>query len=210
MRSRAEELALADPETRARVLDGLEPEQLRHLLTDWHFLRRPDQALPTGPWRTVLVMAGRGWGKSRFGAESVNELVMEHGYKRIGFIGRTSADVRDVMTHGPSGVLNVGPPEYRLKHYPSKRLLRWPNGAEALTFSADKPDQLRGPQYDLVWGDEVLGLPIRKVVIPVAAGRNIAVLTEAAVRSTVLQLRGVDTMRDFVERQHRMIQQSGS
>ena len=57
---------------------------------------------------------------------------------------------------------------------------------------------------------EVLGLPIRKVVIPVAAGRNIAVLTEAAVRSTVLQLRGVDTMRDFVERQHRMIQQSGS
>jgi HPr kinase/phosphorylase len=57
---------------------------------------------------------------------------------------------------------------------------------------------------------EVLGLPIRKVVIPVAAGRNIAVLTEAAVRSAVLQLRGVDSMREFIERQHRMIQQSGS
>ena len=56
---------------------------------------------------------------------------------------------------------------------------------------------------------EVLGVPIRKVVIPVAAGRNLAVLTEAAVRSTVLQLRGFDTMRDFVERQRQMIETGG-
>ena len=86
MRSLAEELALADPDVRARVLDGLDPETLRHLLTDWHFLRRPDQALPKGPWRTVLVMAGRGWGKSRFGAESINELVAEHDYRRVGLM----------------------------------------------------------------------------------------------------------------------------
>lgn len=57
--------------------------------------------------------------------------------------------------------------------------------------------------------EDVLGLPIRKVVIPVAAGRNIAVLTEAAVRSTVLSLRGIDTMREFIERQHRMIEGGG-
>ena len=56
---------------------------------------------------------------------------------------------------------------------------------------------------------EVLGVPIRKVVIPVAAGRNLAVLTEAAVRSTVLQLRGFDTMGDFVERQRQMIETGG-
>ncbi len=57
---------------------------------------------------------------------------------------------------------------------------------------------------------DVLGLAVRKVVIPVAAGRNMAVLTEAAVRATVLSLRGIDTMREFVERQHRMIEQAGS
>lgn len=173
MRSLAEELALAAPDVRARVLDGLDPETLRHLLTDWHFLRRPDQALPMGTWRTVLVMAGRGWGKSRFGAESVNELVSEHDYRRVGLIGRTAADVRDVMVHGPSGLLNAGPPEYRPKHYPSKRLLRWPNGAEALTFSADKPDQLRGPQYDLVWGDEVATWRTRDVWDQISFGLRV-------------------------------------
>lgn len=55
---------------------------------------------------------------------------------------------------------------------------------------------------------DVLGLPIRKVVIPVAAGRNIAVLTEAAVRSTVVSLRGIDTMGDFIARQNRLIRDS--
>lgn len=53
---------------------------------------------------------------------------------------------------------------------------------------------------------DVLDVAVRKVVIPVAAGRNLAVLTEAAVRSTVLQLRGIDTTSEFVERQHRIIQ----
>lgn len=56
---------------------------------------------------------------------------------------------------------------------------------------------------------DVLGVPIRKVVIPVAAGRNLAVLTEAAVRSTILQLRGIDTTSEFIERQHRIIQSQG-
>jgi HPr kinase/phosphorylase len=51
--------------------------------------------------------------------------------------------------------------------------------------------------------EDVLGLPIRKVVIPVEAGRNIAVLLEAAVRNTILQLRGIDTLANFMERQQR-------
>ena len=52
---------------------------------------------------------------------------------------------------------------------------------------------------------EVLGVPVRKVVIPVAAGRNLAVLLEAAVRNTILQLRGIDSMQDFMDRQQRMM-----
>jgi len=53
--------------------------------------------------------------------------------------------------------------------------------------------------------EDVLGLPVRKVIIPVASGRNLAVLTEAAVRNTILQLRGVDTMRDFLARQQQQM-----
>jgi HPr kinase/phosphorylase len=54
--------------------------------------------------------------------------------------------------------------------------------------------------------DEVLGLAIRKVVIPVEAGRNLAVLLEAAVRNTILQLRGIDTLKEFMERQQRAME----
>jgi len=53
--------------------------------------------------------------------------------------------------------------------------------------------------------EDVLGLPVRKVLIPVASGRNLAVLTEAAVRNTILQLRGIDTMRDFLQRQQQQM-----
>ena len=49
---------------------------------------------------------------------------------------------------------------------------------------------------------------MRKVAIPVAAGRNLAVLTEAAVRATVLSLRGIDTTREFVRRQQQAITDS--
>ena len=54
--------------------------------------------------------------------------------------------------------------------------------------------------------EDILGLPIKKVIIPVAAGRNIAVLLEAAVRNSILQLRGIDTLRDFIERQQAAMQ----
>ncbi|HEV7856381.1 MAG TPA: HPr(Ser) kinase/phosphatase [Herminiimonas sp.] len=54
--------------------------------------------------------------------------------------------------------------------------------------------------------EEILGLPIRKVVIPVEAGRNLAVLLEAAVRNTILQLRGIDTLKDFIVRQQKAME----
>ena len=69
--------------------------------------------------------------------------------------------------------------------------------------STHEDEYERLPLEDL--SEEVLGLQVRKVVIPVAAGRNLAVLAEAAVRNTILRLRGIDTMREFVERQQRAI-----
>ena len=81
--------------------------------------------------------------------------MFEHGgYRRIGLLGATAADVRDVMTEGESGLLAVCPPWNRPTYEPSKRRITWPNGAMATTYSADEPERLRGPQHDGLWADE--------------------------------------------------------
>jgi len=104
-----------------------------------------------------MFLAGEGMiptHNTRTGAEWVRRRV-EQGARTIYIIGRTTADVRDVMVGGPSGILAVSPPNNRPKYEPSKRRLTWPNGAYAICFSADEPDQLRGPQADTIWADEV-------------------------------------------------------
>jgi phage terminase large subunit-like protein len=102
-----------------------------------------------------LLLAGRGFGKSRTGAEWVRAEVESSRRKRIALVGRTAADVRDVMIEGESGILAISPPWFKPVYEPSKRRLTWPNGAIATTYSGDKPDQLRGPQHDGFWADEL-------------------------------------------------------
>lgn len=74
---------------------------------------------------------------------------------RVALVARTAADVRDVMVEGESGILAISPPWFMPRYEPSKRRLTWPNGAIATTYSGDKPDQLRGPQHDGAWLDEL-------------------------------------------------------
>ena len=105
-------------------------------------------------WDTWLHLAGRGFGKTRTGAEWVIEKAMEDSEAHIALVGRTVADIRDVMIGGKSGILKCSPPWFRPEYIPSKRVLIWPNGAKATTYSAEKPDQLRGPQHTHAWGDE--------------------------------------------------------
>ena len=98
-------------------------------------------------------MAGRGFGKTRVGAEWVRKIKDYHG--RIALVGETAADVRDVMVQGESGILATSPPWDRPEYLPSKRELRWANGAIAKTYSGEEPDQLRGPQHEAAWYDEL-------------------------------------------------------
>ncbi len=100
-------------------------------------------------------MAGRGFGKTRAGAEFVRAEVEAGRAQRIAFVAKTPADARDVMIEGESGILHVGHPKTRPDYEPSKRRLTWPNGATATVFSSKEPDQMRGPQCDLFWGDEI-------------------------------------------------------
>lgn len=102
-----------------------------------------------------LYLAGRGAGKTRAGAEWVRDQVESGRARRVALVARSVPDVRDVVVEGESGLLRIGDPARRPTWEPSKRRLTWPNGAIATTYSADEPDQLRGPQHDAAWCDEL-------------------------------------------------------
>ena len=121
----------------------------------WKYWAREEQLPPPGEWRTWLLLAGRGFGKTRTGAEYIHDRVNRHGHRRIALVAATAADARDVMVEGESGLLAVGHETERPVYEPSKRRLTWPNGAIATTYSADEPERLRGPQHDLAWCDEI-------------------------------------------------------
>jgi len=154
-KSPAELLAALPPHARELALEQLSDEALKALHYSWDFLARPHQREPDGNWRIWLVMAGRGWGKTRTGAEWIRDKVESGTYRRIALVGRTSADVRDVMVEGPSGLVAVSSPEMKPVYEPSKRRVIWPNGATAIMFSAEEPDLLRGPQVEGAWCDEL-------------------------------------------------------
>src|SRR6056300_790236 len=143
-RSVFERLARQPAEERERLIASLTQEQRRSLLFDWSVWRRPKQATPHGDWRVWLILAGRGFGKTRTGAEFIREQVDRGQYGRIALVGATAADVRDTMIEGESGLLAVFPPEHRPRYEPSKRRITFHNGSTAVAFSADEPDRLRG------------------------------------------------------------------
>ena len=139
-------LASLTPEQRTSFLAKLTPEELESLRHDWSFWARPEQRPPSGDWRTWLILAGRGAGKTRSGAEWVRACacgatpLTGGSYSRIALVAETAADARDVMVEGPSGLLAVHPPAFRPKFETSKRRLtardhrRWsPFSSKAVT-----------------------------------------------------------------------------
>ena len=147
--------ALPLDERQAR-LGRLTQDQVDAFLWDWTFWARPEQLPPPGDWITWLLLAGRGFGKTRTGAEFVRGKVELGDAGRVALVARTAADGRDVMVEGESGLLAISPPWNRPKYEPSRRRLTWPKtGAIATLYSADEPDLLRGPQHDLAWADEL-------------------------------------------------------
>lgn len=125
------------------------------LAYDWRAWARPEQLLPPGPWTTWLILSGRGWGKTRTGAEATRTLAEAGRCGRMALVAPTAADARDVMVEGESGLLAIAPPWNRPRYEPSKRRVTWPNGALATLYSADEPERLRGPQHDFAWCDEL-------------------------------------------------------
>ena len=145
------------PETKQKeFINSLTEEQCNQLMHDWKgFLARPNQITPTGKWDIWLILAGRGFGKTRTGAEWIREQIDKHDVRKIAIVGETAADARDVMVEGEAGILNVYPNNQQPKYEPSKRQITWGNGAVAKIYNATEPDQLRGPQHEIAWCDEI-------------------------------------------------------
>lgn len=140
---------------------SLTSEQREQLLHHWPFWARPNQLAPAGQWLTWVILAGRGFGKTRCGSEWVRSMVCgptpfaAGSASRVALVAETAADGRDVMVEGDSGLMSVHQRDFRPTYQPSMRRLTWPNGATATVFNATEPDQLRGPQFDLGWCDEL-------------------------------------------------------
>jgi len=140
------------------VLSELAPTDtdLQALEYAWEFWARPKQLPPPGDWFIWLIRSGRGFGKTRTGAEWIIHRAQHGPYKPIALVGQTKADVRDTMIEiGESSILKCSPPWFVPHYEPSKRRLTWPNGMVATVFSGDEPGQLRGPQHATAWVDEL-------------------------------------------------------
>lgn len=147
-------LGLLSVSERTRILKECSPAELEKLEFDWSFWGRKNQFLPDGDWITWLVLAGRGFGKTRTGAETVKKWVND-GVQRINIMAKTPADARDVMIQGESGILAVYPTWEQPLYEPSKLRITWKNGAIAQIFSGENPDQSRGAQCEKAWVDEL-------------------------------------------------------
>jgi phage terminase large subunit-like protein len=165
--ARALLLALAElpPETLRRVMAGLPRAAVRAIVEEWWWGARGGQNEPAGNWRIWAVVAGRGFGKTRVGAEWIWARVREAGSNphaaplRIALVGATDGEVARVQVEGESGLLACARSGEKAVWQPSKGLLTFGGGAMAFAYTAEKPSVLRGPQHHYAWCDEIAKWP---------------------------------------------------
>ena len=140
---------------RAWVVRGLTMPQKRALDECWAAWRHDGQGAPAGPWATWTIMAGRGFGKTRAGAEWVSELARRHRGARIALVGATIEDAVKVMVLGRSGLRAVARTGEEVRFNKTAGEVRFPSGATAFLYSGACPEKLRGPEHHFAWCDEI-------------------------------------------------------
>ena len=152
----ARALAGRDEAKQRYALRRMTTPQLRSFVQDWPVWAHDGQLAPDGDWRTWLMMAGRGFGKTRAGAEWVSALARQFGAGlRIALVGATPAEVERVMVKGKSGLFAVAGADEDLLWYPSRGLVEFASGAQAFAYSGANPEGLRGPEHHFAWCDEL-------------------------------------------------------
>jgi phage terminase large subunit-like protein len=149
-----------EPDERQDFADGLSAQEKAEFAFHWKMLARREQLPPDSDWRIWLICAGRGFGKTRAGAEWVRDIAEWHPHARIALVSASLAEARAVMVEGESGILACCPPERAPIFEPSLRRLSFPNGAVAELYSAAEPESLRGPQFSHAWCDELAKWPL--------------------------------------------------
>ncbi len=149
-----------DKAERDAMFDRLGAGGTLALAADWTQQARPAQIAPEGDWRIWMLMAGRGFGKTRAGAEWVRGIAEGDGRARIALIGASPAEARAVMVEGESGLLSIAPDWNRPMWHPALRRLEWRSGAVAFVQGASDPEALRGPQFSHAWADEIGKWPL--------------------------------------------------
>jgi phage terminase large subunit-like protein len=138
-------------------LDETERSSFAYL---WEYTARANQLPPPGDWRVWMIMAGRGFGKTRAGAEWVRMIADSNPDARIALVSSSLAEARAVMVEGESGLLAICRPDHQPQFEPSLHRIRFENGAQAQLFSAAEPEALRGPQHSHAWCDEIGKWPL--------------------------------------------------
>lgn len=174
----------------------LRDDRYEKLLTDWAWWRRADQCPPAGDWHVWMLLAGRGFGKTRTGAEWVRAFAEATPGARIALVAASLHEARQVMVEGESGLLAIAPEARRPDYESSLRRLTWPNGAVATLYSAAEPDSLRGPEHEAAWCDEIAKWPQGE-----AAWDNLMLTMRIGVRPQVVATttpRGVPLVRRLI------------
>ncbi len=144
-------------ETQEAYLRTLSPQELDALATDWRFHARAEQLAPLGDWLIWLLLAGRGFGKTRSGAEWVLRNMQDRPNTRWALVARKLDEVRTTMVEGESGILACMGDKFRAscKWNRATCELFLPNGSQARGYMAEEPKNLRGPQHHGAWCDEL-------------------------------------------------------
>ena len=160
---------------------------------------RKPQLTPSGDWFIWLVLAGRGWGKTRTGAEDVAHYALHNAGARIAVVAPTFADARDTCIEGESGLRRVLPPRTITAWHRSLGELELFNGSRFKLFSADEPDRLRGPQHHRAWCDELAAWPYPQAFDQLLFGLRLGDDPRVIVTTTP---RPVPLVRSLVAREH--------
>ena len=143
-------------EDRIEAIRSLSEPQKREYDERWWQWAHEGQGEPEEKdWRIWLIRAGRGFGKTRAGAEWVHARARANPAARIALVGGNIDDVHRVMIEGSSGILAAARKDEELVWHRSSGELRFPSGALAFVHSAGAPDTLRGPEHDFAWCDEL-------------------------------------------------------
>ena len=154
-RNPVEALIQLSDEELARVIPFIGDLHSRELLERWRQWAHEGQFPEGDDWRVWLIMAGRGFGKTRAGAEWVNAQARADGNARIALIGATIEDVRKVMIEGQSGLLRMAQTGDTIEWHAGKGEVVFHTGAQAFVYSAECYEKLRGPEHSHAWCDEL-------------------------------------------------------